>query len=104
MTLTQSHRKEELEVLFSGLISSEFPSSSFHFLSFFDDFLSFPFVSLKISFFFQVGTAGGEFRARRRWFSTTRPAPGGGKGVTEDREGVPAGALAAAYALGGPAT
>lgn len=49
-----------------------------------------------------VGTEAGEFRARRRWLSSSRTAPGGGKGVLEDRSGVPAGALAAAYTLGGP--
>jgi hypothetical protein len=49
----------------------------------------------------QVGTEAGEFRARRRWLSSSRSAPGGGKGVLEDRSGVPAGALAAAYTLGG---
>lgn len=49
-----------------------------------------------------MGTEAGEFRARRRWLSSSRSAPGGGKGVLEDRSGVPAGALAAAYTLGGP--
>ena len=49
-----------------------------------------------------VGTEAGEFRARRRWLSSSRQGPGGGKGVLEDREGVSAGALAAAYTLGGP--
>ena len=44
----------------------------------------------------QVGTEAGEFRARRRWLSSSRSAPGGGKGVLEDGSGV-----AAAYTLGG---
>lgn len=48
-----------------------------------------------------MGTEAGEFRARRRWLSSSRQGPGGGKGVLEDREGVSAGALAAAYTLGG---
>ena len=48
-----------------------------------------------------MGTEAGEFRARRRWLSSSRTAPGGGKGVLEDRGGLPAGALAAAYTLGG---
>ena len=50
-----------------------------------------------------MGTEAGEFRARRRWLSSSRQGPGGGKGVLEDREGVSAGALAAAYTLGGGA-
>ena len=49
----------------------------------------------------KVGTEAGEFRARRRWLSSSRQGPGGGKGALEDREGVSAGALAAAYTLGG---
>ena len=48
-----------------------------------------------------MGTEAGEFRARRRWLSSSRQGPGGGKGALEDREGVSAGALAAAYTLGG---
>ncbi|CAK9032996.1 unnamed protein product [Durusdinium trenchii] len=49
-----------------------------------------------------VGTEAGNFRARRRWQPSGRPAPGGGKGVLEDRAGLAAGAVAAAYTLGGP--
>ncbi|CAJ1454358.1 unnamed protein product [Effrenium voratum] len=49
-----------------------------------------------------VGAPAGEFRARRRWKKCSRTAPGGGAGVEEDKAGLPAGAAAAAYAIGGP--
>ena len=45
----------------------------------------------------------GIFRARRRWAPTQRDSPEGGPGAQEDRGGLPAGAAAAAYAVGGPA-
>ena len=45
----------------------------------------------------------GVFRARRRWKPTERVSPEGGAGAEEDRGGLPAGAAAAAYAVGGPA-
>ena len=45
----------------------------------------------------------GVFRARRRWMATERASPEGGAGAEEDRGDVPAGAAAAAYAVGGPA-
>ncbi|CAE7194356.1 SLC12A7 [Symbiodinium sp. CCMP2592] len=51
----------------------------------------------------EVGMEAGVFRARRRWMATERVSPEGGAGAEEDRGGVPAGAAAAAYAVGGPA-
>ena len=51
----------------------------------------------------EVGMEAGVFRARRRWKPTERASPEGGAGAEEDRGGLPAGAAAAAYAVGGPA-
>mmetsp|Transcript_19786 Transcript_19786/g.37242 ORF Transcript_19786/g.37242 Transcript_19786/m.37242 type:complete len:306 (+) Transcript_19786:26-943(+) len=50
-----------------------------------------------------VGMDAAAFRARRLWKPTERSSPEGGPGAEEDRGGLPAGAAAAAYALGGPA-
>lgn len=49
-----------------------------------------------------VGTDAADFRARRRWSETQRPAPGGSPGAVEDPSGLSAGAAAAATALAGP--
>ncbi|CAE8632862.1 unnamed protein product [Polarella glacialis] len=50
-----------------------------------------------------VGMDEGDFRAKRRWKATEKKAPGSEKsGALEEKEGIPAGAAAAALTIAGP--